>query len=198
MTNKPPKITTVSDLRDFYWLKTDLMEFCKKHHLPLQGAKSDLINRITIFLTTGRKIKHVSIKKIPALKDSSKKITKNTLVENYNNDTETRIFFVAQLGDNFKFNAYLRQFTNKENIKQGMTYGDLINGWIVFENNKKNPDIKNIIPEQFEYNQFIKDYFQHEKNGTLKMAISAWKVVTSQSGPNTYTQFKLQTFKSTR
>ena len=77
-----------------------------------------------------------------------------------------------------------------------MTYGDLVSGWILFENNKNNPDIKNIIPEQFEYNQFIKDYFQYEKNGTLKMAISAWKVVTSQSGPNTYAQFKLQTIKS--
>jgi len=192
MTNKPKKITSVSDLHDFYWLKTDLMEFCKKYHLPLQGAKSDLMNRIAIFLTTGSKIKHVPIKKSAELKDSSKKITKSTFVKNYNNDTETRKFFVEQLGDNFKFNAYLRQFTNNENIKQGMTYGDLIDGWILFENNKKNPDIINIIPEQFEYNQFIKDYFRHEKNGTLKRAISAWKVVTSQSGPNTYDTYKQQ------
>lgn len=190
MTNKPSKITTIDDLYDFYWLKTDLMEFCKKNNLHRQGAKSDLIKRIGVYLSTGYKSSHEPMKKSGEAKDSSQRITKNTPVKNYNNDTETRRFFVEQVGNKFKFNSYLRQFKNKNNIKQNMTYADLVEGWISFENIKKSSDAKNIIPQQFEYNQFIKDYFSHEKGATLKMAISAWKTVTSTKGPNTYKQFK--------
>ena len=49
-------------------------------------------------------------------RDSLKQITKKTRVVNYNNDAETRKFFVKQIGHKFKFNAYLRQFTNKKKI----------------------------------------------------------------------------------
>lgn len=189
MTDRPFEIISLDDLQNYYWTKSDLMQFCKNHGLSIQGAKSDLIKKIEIYLTNGNRINYVPVKKQKE-KDSLNQITKNTLVKNYNNDAETRKFFVEHLGKKFKFNAYLRQFTNPSNIDLNMTYDDLVNGWISFEKSRKSLSKKNIIPSQFEYNQFIKDYFSNEKSATLKSAISAWKILVSKKGPRTYEQFK--------
>ena len=185
MTNKPFEITSSDDLQNYYWMKSDLIMFCKKHGLPTQGAKSDLIERIGVYLSTGHRMSYKLINK-QGERDSLKCITKNTFVKNYNNDAKTRRFFVEHLGEKFKFNSYLRQFTDPGNIQPNMTYGDIVDGWISFEKNRKNSSENYVIPPQFEYNQFIKDYFKYEKGATLNMAISAWKTLISKRGPRTY------------
>lgn len=189
MTDKPYEITSPEDLQNYYWMKSDLMMYCKKHGLPTQGAKSELIERIGVYLSTGHRAAYKALSK-QGERDSSKRITKNTLVENYNNDAETRKFFIEHIGTKFKFNAYLRRFTDPANILPNMTYGDLIEGWVSFENSRKNSNGNHVISPQFEYNQFIKDYFEHEKGATLGKAISAWKTLISKQGPRTYEQFK--------
>lgn len=195
MSNKPSKITSPDDLQNYYWMKSDLMMFCKKHGLPTQGAKSDLIERIGVYLSTGHRMGYKPLNK-QGERDSLKCITKNTPVKNYNNDANTRRFFVEHLGDKFKFNAYLRQFTNNNNIRPNMTYGELIEGWISYENSRKKSNENHIIPPQFEYNQFIKDYFLYEKGATLNDAISAWKILIFKKGSRTYEQFKKDAEKS--
>ncbi len=71
-----------------------------------------------------------------------------------------------------------------------MTYGELIEGWVSYENSRKNSAANHIIQPQFEYNQFVKDYFKYEKGATLNKAISAWKILISKKGSRTYEQFK--------
>jgi hypothetical protein len=182
---RPTEPKSISDLRDYYWLKTELMKFCRKNQLSTSGAKIDLLARIDSFLCTGVKIKPSSIK-TSSVRDSLKVITINTRVVNYKNDAVTRKFFMSKLGKKFKFNTYLRQFTNSDNIKSNMTYGDLVHGWIEFEQTGKNHNI----PKQFEYNQFIKDYFLYEEEGCLEEAIRSWYFIKTRSGPNTYERFK--------
>jgi hypothetical protein len=195
MANRPAKITSIDNLQNYYWKKSDLIRFCKNHLLPTQGAKSDLIERIGLYLSTGNLATYKAINK-QGKKDSSNCITKYTVVKNYNNDAETRKFFIEHLGATFKFNAYLRQFSDPSNIRPNMTYGDLIDGWISFENNRKKPSEKHVIASQFEYNQFMRDYFTYEKGATLAAAISAWKTLVSKRGPRTYKQFKNQKSKA--
>lgn len=170
-------------------MKSNLIAFCKQHGLQPQGSKFDLIERIKTYLSTGHRMAYKPISK-PVEKDSAKAITKNTLVKNYYNDSETRKFFIELIGKKFKFNAYLRQFTDPVNILPNMTYGDLIERWVAFENSRKNLHGNHAISPQFEYNQFIKDYFEHNKGATLGTAISAWKTLISKKGPRTYEQFK--------
>ncbi len=83
MSNKPSKITSPDDLQNYYWLKSDLMMFCKKHGLATQGAKSDLIERIGVYLSTGQRMGYIPLSK-QGERDSLKCITKNTPVRNYN------------------------------------------------------------------------------------------------------------------
>jgi hypothetical protein len=182
---KPTTISSVNDLNDFYWLKTELAAKCRSLGLSSSGAKQILARRIERFLTSGEKVLSSTMGN-KGLRDSEKPITKKMLVRHYRNDQKTRAFFVAHIGRKFKFNHYLRQFADPSKITPNLTYDDLIEGWILFETQKCSSDK---IPKQFEYNQFIKDYFFHETIGTLGQAINAWKQVKSKSGPNTYEQY---------
>ncbi len=185
---RPTTISSVKDLKDFYWLKIELVEVCRSHGLSTYGSKHDLIERIGTYFRTGNKENAPRKKQLLInRKDSEAPITKHTLVQSYMNDVKTRGFFVKHIGGNFKFNAYLRQFTNPDNITPGLTYGDLISGWLLSKSKKSPADL---IPKQFEYNQFIKDYFLHETDGCLDDAINAWRFIKSISGSNTYKRFK--------
>ncbi len=102
----------------------------------------------------------------------------------------TRKFFVENIGPHFHFNAYLRQFTNKDNMNNKLTYGDLIDGWLNEESRKKDPKHESNIGKQFEYNQFTRDFFKNEKGKTRADAIKAWNIVKKYPGPNTYVFYK--------
>lgn len=40
--------------RDFYSLKEELVDFCRKNGLPVSGGKSEIADRIAYFLDTGK------------------------------------------------------------------------------------------------------------------------------------------------
>ena len=190
MDNKQEAVSKL-DLEYFknhYWLKSDLIALCRKFDLSTQGAKQDLVNRIETFLTTGIKANPLS-NKISPIKDSNTLITRNTPVVNYKNDAATRQFFVAHIGKHFRFNAYLRQFTQQNNIIN-LTYGDLVDGWLAYELNKKKSSQPNSIGKQFEFNQFTRDFFINGKGKSRADAIKAWQLVKSVPGPKTYQHYK--------
>lgn len=49
--NKKPDAAT---FRSFYYLKRELIDFCKENGLPASGSKAELTDRITYFLNTGK------------------------------------------------------------------------------------------------------------------------------------------------
>jgi hypothetical protein len=53
---RPPltKRLPVEDFRSFYWLKAELLEFCRAAGLPTAGSKQALAARIEAWLSTGR------------------------------------------------------------------------------------------------------------------------------------------------
>lgn len=189
---RKPKLTKQISLTDFknqYWLKLELVSFCKNNQLSTYGSKSELIQRIEAFITTGCKIKLI-ISKPVTLRDSQQSIKVDTPVINYKNDAATRKFFIEQIGKHFRFNAYLRQFTNKNNITIGLTYGDLVDGWLDEESKQNDPNYQSIIDKQFEYNQFTRDFFANEKGKSQSDAIQAWKFLKTLSGKKTYAHYK--------
>ena len=42
--------------RDFYYLKEELIDFCRKNGLPVSGGKLEIADRIAYFLDTGKGI----------------------------------------------------------------------------------------------------------------------------------------------
>ncbi|WGL60687.1 hypothetical protein QEJ31_03600 [Pigmentibacter sp. JX0631] len=117
MKTKRPLLTlkmNVEDFLNYYWLKEELRIFCRKNKLPTSGSKEQLQKQIAHFLKTGKILASEVVTKKSIIKDSDGNITLQTLVKNFRNDSKTRIFFIQQIGKNFHFNEYLREFAKKK------------------------------------------------------------------------------------
>ncbi len=186
---KTTKLIDLGSLRGRYWLKLELINYCASNGLVTSGSKNELLERIEVFLVSGKRLKSELSKQI-GKRDSLQSITHDTLVVNYKNDAATRLFFVENIGEHFRFDAYLRQFTNPDNITENLTYGDLINGWLAEEVRRNDPAYQSDIGKQFEYNQFIRDFFANEKGKSRSDAIKAWQTTKALNGPTTYAQYQ--------
>ncbi len=66
----------------------------------------------------------------------------------------------------------------------GKTYGEAINAYyVLLEEKKKN---KTTIDKQFEYNTYIRDFFECNKGKNLNDTIKCWKYKKSLPGSNKY------------
>ena len=78
-----------SVIKNFYYLKSELVEFCKKNNLKTTGSKQEIIDRIVKFLDYEQnqdkefnKLTNVALIKSSNKKSSNQIITFNTLNEN--------------------------------------------------------------------------------------------------------------------
>ena len=93
--------------RSYYYLKEELVKFCRKYDLQTSGPKQELTDRIAYFLETGKK-KSASSKRIQA--ESIGEITENTLIEaNIVCSEKHRAFFKERIGKTFSFNVSLKK-----------------------------------------------------------------------------------------
>ena len=54
--------------REFYYLKEELVDFCRKNGLPASGGKIEITDRIAYFLDTGKAMPVSAVrKKVPAM-----------------------------------------------------------------------------------------------------------------------------------
>ena len=189
MKRRLTKLTTVDKFKAHYWLKVELISFCVKHKISAIGSKQALAERIEIFLATGKKAKSTA-NLDKGERDSAKLLTRETLVVNYKNDAATRAFFVSHIGKHFHFDHYLRQFTDKNNITEGLTYGDLVSSWLAEDTKRKSSTDESKIGKQFEYNQFTRDFFQNEPESTRAEMIAVWNYIKKMSGERTYAAYR--------
>lgn len=78
----------------------------------------------------------------------------------------------------------------------GKTYSDSIRAYYqILEDKKKN---KTKIDKQFEYNTYIRDFFNDNKDKTLKQAIMCWKYKKNLKGHNKYEKSDLQVLNITK
>jgi hypothetical protein len=56
---------------------------------------------------------------------------------------------------------------------------------------KKGTNYRTVIPSQFEYNTYIRDFLADNKDKTLKEAINYWKLKRGRRGNNVYTKADL-------
>lgn len=119
--------------RTFYYLKKELVDFCRENNLPISGGKIELIDRIACFLDTGKVLETSTKRK--TTKDVGV-ITENTLIEsNVVCSEKHRAFFKEKIGKSFSFNVLFQKWL-KSNA--GKTYGNAINAYYqILEEKKK-------------------------------------------------------------
>ncbi|GIN74234.1 hypothetical protein J14TS2_47090 [Bacillus sp. J14TS2] len=175
---------TGEDLRSFYYLKSELVDFCRKHNLPISGGKIELTERIAHFLDTGE-IRSVSKKSKSVRKIDT--ITEDTIIEANFVCTEThRVFFKERIGKTFSFNVIFQKWLKNNS---GKTYKEAIRAYYkILEEKKKG---KTTIDKQFEYNTYIRDFFADNTDKSLAQAIECWKHKKSIKGHNRYEESDL-------
>jgi hypothetical protein len=163
----------------YYYLKEELVDFCKKSGLPVSGGKIEITNRIACYLDTGEIIHSKSIAKA---KSEIGKITEDMRIEpNFVCSEQHRAFFKEEIGHTFSFNVAFQKWL-KSNT--GKTYGQAIEAYYKILENKKRS--KTTIDKQFEYNIYIRDFFADNKGELLEEAIKCWKYKKSLPGHNRY------------
>ena len=172
-----PELTTKLKSKGFleyYYLKEELVDFCKANGLPASGSKQELTERIAVFLDTG------------------KVITRDTIIESDIVCSEVhRAFFKNEIGNSFSFNVEFQKWL-KEN--SGKTYADAVAAYKEIREAKKNK--KTAIGKQFEYNTYVRDFFEDNKGASLEDAIKCWKYKKSMKGHNRYERSDLKALES--
>ena len=170
---------------EYYYLKEELVYFCRENGLPASGGKTELTERIAYFLDTG---KVLAAKTVRTQKHKISTISRDSIIESDFVCSELhRAFFKREIGESFSFNVAFQKWL-KSNA--GKTYADAIVAYNEIKNTKK-PGEKDI-GSQFEYNTYVRDFFEDNKGASLEDAIKCWKYKKSIKGHNKYERTDLK------
>ncbi|WP_042221829.1 DUF6434 domain-containing protein [Oceanobacillus manasiensis] len=180
------KDISIESFKEFYWLKEELQSFCRENGLNASGSKIEISDRIETFLRTGEIKKTIRNSRANKTIVSQVDLSLDTVItENHRCSQDVRAFFKTVI-PKFHFSTYIQEYF-KNNV--GKTYRDAVNAWFKEEERKKDPSYKKNIAPQFEYNQFIRDFFADPKNQgkSRDEAIEAWNEIKKLPGSNKYT-----------
>lgn len=187
--NRPPLDTklSVQDFRDFYWLKEELVSFCKLHNIPPSGSKIELSERIAQFLENGDISllqKTTKRKAVSSFDWNHANLSLQTVItDNYKNTENVRRFFLEYIGKHFHFNT---AFMNWMKTNAGKTLGDAAEEWKRLYLLKKDNTLKSEIAPQFEYNRYIRAFLAANPDRTIQDAMKYWKLKRQGRGSKEY------------
>ena len=190
-TNTRPQLTKdlkSAEFKEYYFLKEELKDFCKKEGLKVSGSKNQLEERIIYYLDTGKSLdnsRSIENKNNYSKSNSNKATTyeeitlDSILGENFKCSEDKREFFEKEIGKGFKFKVKFQKWLK---VNPDKTYQDAINAYYELQNSKE----KTKIDKHFQYNQYIRDFFDDNDDKTLNDAIKCWKYKKSIKGHNKY------------
>lgn len=169
----------------FYFLKEELIDFCRMNNLPTTGGKIEIMNMIAHYLDTNEILE---VKKIKKRKSGITNISENSQIEeNFVCSEINRAFFKEHIGKSFSFNV---TFQNWLKCNAGKTYKDAISAYYQIKEDNKKGNKK--IEKQFEYNSYIRDFFSDNKDKSLDDAIKCWNYKKQYQGHNRYEKTDLK------
>ena len=183
MTERPvlDKHLDGETFRGFYYLKEELIDFCRENGLPTSGGKIEITNRIAHFLDTGKRLSVSTMKKKATTKVVFD-ITEDTRIEpDFVCSEKHRAFFKKHIGDRFSFNVTFQTWLKGN---EGKTYAEAIAAYFQIMEDKKIG--ATVIDKQFEYNTYTRDFFLDNKGKSLEDAIKCWKYKKQLYGHNRY------------
>ena len=181
----------------YYWLKEELVCFCREIGINRRGGKREIADRIYNYLETGEIDAKPSRRQAKASSHfdwNNETLSVNTLIsDNYRNTENVRAFFRREIGVQFKFNT---PFMNWMKMNHGKTLGDAIVEWKRIADLKKDKNYQTDIAPQFEYNRYTRDFHANNPALTAKDAIHCWKIKRSRPGRNVYEEADLMFLES--
>ena len=166
------------EFREHYFLKEELKDFCRFEGLKVSGSKEDLEKRIIHYLKTGEELAEHKVEQKSTKKSSGISLDA-ILGENFKCSEDKRAFFEKHIGKGFKFKVKFQKWLK---ANPNMTYQDAIDAYLEIQSSNE----KTEIGRQFQYNQYIRDFFDDNDDKSLDDAIKCWKYKKSIRGHNRY------------
>jgi hypothetical protein len=163
-----PKLSvglTSLEFAAWYWLKEELVAFCRSETISPSGSKIELQARISSFLDGGILPKHAA--QVRRSGEMPKQFGINTVIgDGWRCSPALGAFFRQTLGTGFRFNAKMRSFIHNG---QGKTLAAAVTFYRSSAAREKRP-----IPPQLEYNRHFRNYFRDNPGASKEDAITAW------------------------
>jgi hypothetical protein len=177
MKPKRPSIASIKTgtaLKQWYWLKEELVNYCKIKGIRYTGGKFEILDRIADNLD-GKTEKLKNKKPDQSTFNwHSTPLTPNTIITNsYKNSQNVRRFFKQQCGATFHFNIPFMAWM-KANV--GKKLKDAVKEWKRLHALAKDKKFKSLIPSHNQYNQYIRDFFADNPGKTMVEARHCWKL----------------------
>ena len=151
--------------REAYWLKKELVTFCRQHGLATSGPKREVAARIAAFLTDGTRLTPApSARRTGAMPDTFSRET--VIGAGWRCSQALRAFFEREAGPGFHFNAAMRAFVRDG---EGRTLEDALAVWTASQK-----EASREIAPQFEYNRFVRDYHAEHPGTSHADVAAAW------------------------
>ncbi|SIT80873.1 hypothetical protein SAMN05421665_1177 [Yoonia rosea] len=183
MTDRPDiaQCADAATFRQWYYLKSELVDFARANGLKTTGGKFDIADRIAYFLDHG--VPPTEVKK--ARKVTSKfdwhsaPLTRETVItDSYKNTQNMRRFMQAEI-PGYKFSLPFMDWM-KTNV--GRTLADAVDVAKQIEAEKKAGKKQPDQPHN-QYNAYTRAYFAHVPDGTQKELRRLWALRRTKPGP---------------
>ncbi|MEM0899184.1 MAG: DUF6434 domain-containing protein [Pseudomonadota bacterium] len=185
---RPPieTLKTGADLKDWYWLKEEIVAHARDLGVSPAGQKFEIIDRVAHFLDTGEKRKPSAEKpksSTPATEWHKMPLSRETVIDaGYRNNQNVRRFFKAEIGERFSFNI---EFMNWMKASAGKTLSDAVEEWLAIEAKRK-AGVRAEIPHHNQFNAYVQAYFDDNPGRSMDDARHFWKLKRSLPGHNRY------------
>jgi hypothetical protein len=168
-------ISSGEELKKWYWLKAELVEFCKKTGINYSGSKFEILDRIALSLDAEKVVLGEKRVKPTSKFDWSKEaLTLETLItDSYRNGPNTRNFFKEYCGIRFSFNIPFMAWM-KHNVGKNLRHA--VEEWERLNAQSKDKNTQSVIPEGNQYNQYMRDFFSDNPTKTIKEARHFWQL----------------------
>jgi Domain of unknown function (DUF6434)/SAP domain-containing new25 len=168
------KIKTGKELKRWYWLKEELVAYCKQNSITYTGSKFTILDRIANKLD-GKKVNgKKNIKPKSVFDWHAAPLTPDTIItDNYKNSQNVRRFFKKYCGENFHFSI---PFMHWMKTNTGKKLSIAVLEWKRLQSVASDKAFKSVIPSHNQYIQYLRDFFADNPGKTLKDARHCWKL----------------------
>ena len=169
-------IKTGEEFNQWYWLKAEMVEICKRAGLPATGRKFDLRDRIMYALDHDGNLKPEPKKKKTKSKFNwakSELSLETIITDNVSFGPNFRRFMKSRIGNRFSCHS---DFMDWMKSNAGKTLADAVKKWHELEERKADPDFKRTIADNNMLAQYTRDFLEDNKNRTLKDAKKYWNL----------------------
>ena len=189
------EIKSGSEFNQWYWLKEEMIDICKRSGLPTNGRKFDLRDRIMYALDNYGKVKPElkKEKKLSKFNWSKTELSLDTLItDNISFGPNFRKFMKSQIGNKFSCHS---DFMDWVKSNAGKSLSDAVNKWNELEKRKDDPNFKRKIADNNMLAQYTRDFLENNKNKTLNDAKKYWNLKKQLPTKNGFVRYESSDLK---